>query len=164
MVRTGEDIKISIHNARLGFTVLIGEVLTSSRFKMKIVNILQVVSHERRNYFRVEVEMKGYLAKEKSRLGENDEDAFPVVVRDLSLCGLRFESTKDLELDSVYWTQIDIDGVRFTTEFRIARKRAMENTQRYAYGGEFVQERNPDTDKLCSYLFKKQREMAKRNQ
>ncbi|MFT3951813.1 MAG: PilZ domain-containing protein [Oscillospiraceae bacterium] len=163
LVKTGTDVKISIHNAKLGFTVVLGQVLTSTRREMKIVNLIQIVSHERRTYFRVELELKAKLAPTRDALAEDSVSVFTVVVRDLSLCGMRFESVKELELGETMWTELHIEERAIVTPVRIIRRISEDFARRLTYGGEFIAERGGDNDRLCAYLFKKQRELANRN-
>ena len=164
LLNTNTPVKINVHNTKLGFTVLIGSVLTSTENELKVVDVVRVVDHERRNHFRVEVELPAKVSNSESFDSESGTtDVHVVFIRDLSLSGTRIETNQLLENGKKMWIRFNMDGTILMAKLYIVRRMTDKDKNTYQYGCELVYDNPTDNDRLCAYLFRKQRENARKS-
>ena len=161
MLNTNRPVKVNVYN-KLGFTVLIGFVLTSTEQEMKVVDVVRIVDHERRNHFRVEV---GLLAKISSNgkfiERENDEAKVQAVfIKDMSLSGTKIESKQRYSKGDKMNIQFNLGDKTVVAKCTIIRRTIDDSKRFYNYGCQLDFESEADNDRLCAYLFKKQRELT----
>ena len=166
LFNTSAKIKLNIFNSKAGFAVLLGEVLTSSSFQLKIVEPLKIIDHERRSGFRVEVDLWAKISM-SNNFTEDSDNIQVIYVNDVSICGLRAFSDKIYNINQIFWLELTIENTKIITEVQVMRKSekvAMKknNVDYYEYGIKMINLRPEDDDKLCSYLFKRQREISKK--
>lgn len=168
LLNTTAKIKLNIFNSQAGFTVLICEVLTSTSKKLKIVEPIRITDHERRNGFRVALELSAKISM-RNVFAENakTEHLQIVCVKDLSVCGLRLFSALPFIQGQIIWIDLDLDGYHLITKAQIIRAGEINDDTEddkilREYGVRFLFDKDEDNDRLCSYLFKKQRENAQR--
>jgi len=160
---TGAKLKINIFNSKVGFTVLLGEVLTSSMENLKIVDPIRIVDHERRSGFRVAVELWAKLSITSEF--SDAKSSYDVYVNDLSISGLRIISEKKYALHDIFWMQLEFEKTKILTQIQIVRTSEKATVQKngkeyYEHGIKLINLRPDDDDKLCSYIFKRQREIS----
>lgn len=160
IVDYGTLIKINVFNTKLGFRVLVGNVYTSKKGEMSIVSVVSLVDHERRNFFRVDMDLEA-----KAVFNKTPSDRVPsevsVRIKDMSLSGLRFESTKQFALDTLVLVEVSLTRQRMSSlQCRVVRRIEVGDTEKPQYGCELIYDdsNRDDTDTLCSFLFQKQRE------
>lgn len=163
LLNVNQPIKVNVYN-KMGFTVLVGFVLTSTEEEMKVVDVVRIVDHERRNHFRVEVGMfaklsaSGEFTPEEAK--NDDAKVQAVFIKDLSLSGTKIETRQHFSKGSRLWIQFNL-GTRIITAQCIVVRRMIDDSKKfYQYGCEIEFESEADNDRLCAFLFKKQRELA----
>lgn len=160
IVDYGTLIKINVFNTKLGFRVLVGNVYTSTKGEISIVSIVSLVDHERRNFFRVDMNLEA-----KALFRRNEKERRPaevdVRIKDMSLSGIRFATTHQFEPDTLVIVEVVLTKRRPSSlQCRIIRQIGEQDGETHQYGCELIyDDSNHDaTDALCSFLFQKQRE------
>jgi len=162
LITCGTEVKINIISAKNGFRALSGEVFTSTRKEMKITNVIELIDRDRRNFFRVDLDMEALVIFDK----HNDSDfseKVSVIIKDMSLCGLRIEVNYDIEADSVAMVELVLKGKTLCYQCRIIRLINRDDSNISQYGCEFLFNKYDDRDAIWSYLFQKQSEQLRKN-
>jgi len=165
LFNTFQKIKLNIFNSKVGFTVIICEVLASTRKMLRVVSPIKIVDHERRQGFRVAVDLHARISISRERLESGDYDDLQVVwIEDMSICGLKIHSDKKYILGQVVWLTFELDErTRLTVKAQFVRDTDVEGDgDLREYGIKLLFDREEDSDKLCSYLFKAQREQSQK--
>ena len=165
LFNTFQKIKLNIFNSKVGFTVIICEVLASTRKMLRVVSPIKIVDHERRQGFRVAVDLHARISISRERLESGDYDDLQVVwIKDMSICGLKIHSDKKYILGQVVWLTFELDErTRLTVKAQFVRDNDVEGDgDMREYGIKLLFDREEDSDKLCSYLFKAQREQSQK--
>ncbi|MBQ8435415.1 MAG: PilZ domain-containing protein [Oscillospiraceae bacterium] len=156
----GEALKVNIFNTKLGFKVIVGNVYTSTRGELSMINISVLTDRERRNFFRVDMELYAKVIYRK-RGPSKEAD---VKVLDMSLSGLRFKSELEFSQGSIVSLVLKLTpngrgmGKEFTFPCEIVRIIPNEDENMFQYGCRYTGDNADSSDALCSFLFKKQRE------
>ncbi|MGN0612703.1 MAG: PilZ domain-containing protein [Porcipelethomonas sp.] len=156
----GEILKINIFNTEMGFKVIVGNVYTSTKGELSIMNVSVLTDRERRNFFRVDMELDARVIF-RNRGPSMEED---IKVLDMSLSGLRFKSQREFAPGSIVSIVLQLTpnsggrGKEHTFPCKIVRVIDNKNERDYQYGCEFTGNHDDASDALCSFLFKKQRE------
>ena len=117
LFNTSAKIKINIFNSKAGFAVLLGEVLTSSSFQLKIVEPLKIIDHERRSGFRVEVDLWAKVSA-TNNFTETSDNVQVVYVNDVSICGLRAFSDKIYNINRFSGLSLQLKILKLLPRFR----------------------------------------------
>lgn len=160
LITCGTEVKINIISAKNGFRALSGEVFTSTRKEMKITNVIELIDRDRRNFFRVDLDMEALVIFDK----HNDSDfseKVSVIIKDMSLCGLRIEVNYDIEADSVAMVELVLKGKTLCYQCRVIRLINRDDSNLSQYGCEFLFNKYDDRDAIWSYLFQKQSEQLR---
>ena len=91
IVDYGTSIKVNVFNGKNGFRVLVGNVYTSTKSDMSVDNVINLVDKERRNFFRVDMEISAKVVFKKTAMDMYPTEA-DVTIMDMSLSGLRFKT------------------------------------------------------------------------
>lgn len=161
LLNVNQPVKVNVYN-KLGFTVLVGFVLTSTEEEMKVVDVVRIVDHERRNHFRVEVGMPAKISSKEDFSETEDEQAKiqAVFIKDLSLSGTKIETRQHFSKGSKMWIQFNLGNRIITAQCVVVRRMVDESKKFYHYGCELHFDSEADNDRLCAFLFKKQRELT----
>lgn len=158
-------VKINIYNKALGFQVLIGKVYLSTEEFIRIVDVQSVADYEKRNFFRVRVDIRTsavILKDEGSGEEENKpEKPFLVRIRNLSLSGLFFVAEQELKVSDRVVVDLNISGTRLKLLCKVVRTLPSKLEIAIGYGCEFLGNTGRQFDLLCSYLFDCQREQIR---
>ncbi len=161
----GEILKVNIFNTKLGFKVIVGNVYTSTKGELSMMNVSIIANKERRNFFRVDMNVDARVIY-KNRGPSKEID---VRVLDMSLSGLRFKSELEFSEGKVVSVVMKLTpngrgmGKEYTFPCEIVRKISNEDQNMYQYGCRFTGDYKEAEDALCSFLFKKQRETLNEN-
>lgn len=163
ILRFGESVKINVFNTKLGCKVYVGAVYTSTKDQLYLTDVVSLMEHERRNFFRVDMNQV-LKAQYIQNSYEPSSGVTEIVLKDMSLNGIRFLC--HVHLGRMTLVNIDVDiGKRkpIGLQYRIVRILG-ENKGLVTYGCELVSDINASkSDALCSFLFKKQREFLNGN-
>lgn len=165
LFNTFQKIKLNIFNSKVGFTVIICEVLASTRKMLRVVSPIKIVDHERRQGFRVSVDLHARISVSKEKLMRGESEDLQVVwIKDMSICGLKIHSDKKYILGQVVWLNFDLDDrTKLTVKAQFVRSTEVDGEDDMnEYGIKLLFEKEEDSDKLCSYLFKAQREQSQK--
>ena len=165
LFNTFQKIKLNIFNTKVGFTVIICEVLASTRKMLRVVSPIKIVDHERRQGFRVAVDLHARISVSRDKLERGEyEDLQVVWIKDMSICGLRIHSDKKYILGQVVWLTFDLDErTKLTVKAQFVRNTDVDGREdMHEYGIKLLFDKEEDSDKLCSYLFKAQREQSRK--
>ena len=166
LFNTGTKLKLNIFNSKAGFCVLICEVLTSSRTFLKIVEPLRIIDRERRCGFRVAVDTDARISEDNVFSDNPQPEKIQIaLVNDMSVCGLRIFSTRSFILNQIFWLELNLNGSFLISKAQVMRVsdnfiKKSAGIKMQEYGIKLIFSRPEDADKLCSYIFKRQREIS----
>jgi hypothetical protein len=136
-VKTGKRVKINVFNTKKGFRVMLGTVYTSAQDFMKIVEIVELADHDRRQFFRVNLELTAYVY-EKGDL--ETAKKLPINIRDMSLSGLRIEMDPPPEIGDVIWIELNLSGRAYCCQCRVMRRIPVGKAIKENFGKELIEE------------------------
>lgn len=156
-----QPVKVNVYN-KLEFAALVGFVNSMDENEVKIVDVVRIVDHERRNHFRVEVSLPAKICRKNGGdVLESDDDQAKinaVFIKDLSLNGTRLETRTRLSKGDKLAISFNIGTKPVTVGCVVVRRVLDESKKFYHYGCQLEFENESDNDRLCSYLFKIQRQ------
>ncbi len=160
------QVKISIVNEKLGFKVIVGKVYVGTNTFVRIVEIITLMDFEKRDYFRIAIDEPAVFYKEKItefEINFTEIPAIPVLLNNISLCGVFFLYDGSLELgESIY---LLLDLARGQEIFPCVVRRICNNQEgNSGYGCEFVNHTQRQSDELYRFIFEKQLSYLKRQQ
>lgn len=164
---TFAKLKLNIFNMKAGFVVLICEVLTSDSNFLKVVSPVKIIDHERRTGFRVTVGITAKVSSNLELLDSGDYGTMQMVmVKDMSVCGLKIHTSRQFITGQIVWIKLCLDNDFVIVKAQIIRnggeKKDTDGSKIHEYGVKLMFEKEDDTDKLCSYIFKVQREQSQK--
>ncbi|MGN0620677.1 MAG: PilZ domain-containing protein [Porcipelethomonas sp.] len=158
IVDYGTKLKVNIFNTNLGFRVLLGNVYTSTKSEISLVSMISLVDRERRNFFRVDMDLEARAVFKKTAMDMYPTEA-DITILDMSLSGIRFRINSQLDIGKIVNVELDLNKKRLSCfRCKVLRMIDTEVISEYMYGCEFLHKQSEDTDVLCSFLFQKQRE------
>lgn len=163
MLPYGQSLKINVFNTKLGFRAFVGSVYTSSKGELYLTDVVSLIEHERRNSFRVDVNLNTKIRYSQNSY-EPRSGVADILLRDISLNGIKFTSRNQLGRLTVIDIEIDIGKRKpVSLQYKIVRIIG-EGRGLVTYGCEYISDSNgnKNNDALCSYLFKKQHQFLNR--
>ncbi len=152
---TNYSVKINIINTKIGFLSFTAKVYTSSRTEITISNINLITNNERRENFRVDMNLRVMVHYEQNLIGKRFGEA-EITIKDMSMTGIRFDSAEKFSRDTIISFEMDI-GRRHPVSLEYKVIRYIGET-RYASSFGCRIEGKPNKA-LVAFLFKKQAEM-----
>lgn len=163
IIHCNTTVKVSIYNASLGFRILVGKVYLSTQQFIRIADVQSEVEYEKRNFFRVKVELKTEAYKEdENGHPVRNEPPIPVFIKDLSLSGLFFTTPRKMKIGDHVSVRLDLYNTRIYLRCKVVRQIISELGPEDGYGCEFLDNTGYNTDLLCKYLFDCQREQIRK--
>lgn len=151
--------RVNLFNSVLGFRALVGKVYLSTEEFLRVVELQNVADYEKRNFFRVKVDLACTAFPTGKSEGDVDR-SFAVTVEDLSLGGLLLSCGKELSEGESLIVRLKLYGENLTLLCRVIRKRG-GNGPEQGYGCEFLYNTGRQFDLICKYLFDCQREQIR---
>lgn len=160
IIHCNTPVKISLFNSKYGFRVLAGRVYLSTPDFIRIVDVQSEADFEKRNFFRVRLDIPAYarLRRDNRDAEQEPEMPFSIRVQDLSLSGMLFRSSRPLAVNDRILTNLKLGDTVVLLPCRIVRKTKAEQAGEENYGCEFLSSSGRQYDLLCKYLFDRQRE------
>ena len=152
-------VKVSIYNSTLGFKVLVGKVFLSTSDMMQITDIQSLADFERRNFFRLDVNIDAKACLIQDDVSE-EEHSFGITVTDLSLSGFFITTHEYLETGQMFVTTLLLYDMNIPFRCQVQREQPVDYSYN-GYGCSFLDSSNRQFDLLCKYIFEKQREQIK---
>lgn len=158
LVNYGTAIKVNVFNTQLGFRVLVGNVYTSTKSEISLVGLVNLVDRERRNFFRVDMDLRAKVVFQKTAMDMYPTEA-SINILDMSLSGIKFKMNTMLDIGRIVSIEINLNKKRISSfQCSVIRTVESNNGGVFIYGCRFLHRQSEDTDVLCSFLFQKQRE------
>lgn len=152
---TNYEIKLNVINTKHGFVSFKAKVYTSARTEITISNITLITDNERRQNFRVDLNMRVMVHFEKNLIGKRFGDA-EILIKDMSITGIRFDSVEKFSRDTIISFEMDIGRKNpVFLEYKIIR---YIGETRYASSFGCRIEGKPN-NALVAFLFRKQAEL-----
>lgn len=169
LIHFDKPLKISIHNAKMGFRVLGGVCYLSTDELLRVVNVDNLQDFERRSFFRVPVSLSAWMMRVPDEYDQMHPDMetpeeIPINVNNLSLSGLLFtpeESGRKFLMGDRFIVELPIEKSTLTLNIKVCRYERYDNKPT-RYGCEFYGYTQKQSDKLCSYIFEIEREMIRK--
>lgn len=159
-------LKINIFNSKAGFTVLTCETVNSTRDMLKVNNAIKIIDHERRTGFRVEVDLTAQVSPTGDFYSDLEKGILTEVsIKNLSMHGIQMVSPNRFAPAQNVWIKFKMDNDTIETKAQIMRESeeiSVGGATFYEYGVMLIIDRSDYDDKICSYIFKKQREIAQK--
>lgn len=153
-------VKLIIHNTEKGTQVLAGRVYISAPAMMRVRELESFAEHDHRRFFRLAIDHSATLIIPVGMTDKNGRrlpPKLPVRVKDLSLCGLLFESYQEFSIGDEL--RINMTMVRNQMEtLRIVIRRELKRDREnvHAYGCE-LKELSPMTEQhVNAYVLEQQ--------
>lgn len=155
-------LKVNLFKPQEEPRVCIGNVYTSSKKELSLVNVLSLVNQEKRNFVRVDTHIvtKALYRKNERALYPSEAD---IVIMDMSISGMMIKSATDFAVKSVVGIKLNLkskkDAMVNCEVVRLIGDK-VENGEN-KYGCRFIYDENDDTDLVTDFLFEKQREFIR---
>lgn len=155
----GIVVKICINDRKLGMSVIAGTVgLSCSRF-LRLTDLKEYADSEKRRYFRLTIDHSATLFCKTP--GASDRLAPPtkeinIRVKDISLCGIQFES--DLPFEEGDFAEIHMALKNNMKEsFNVVVRRVIQKPNgKVGYGCEFRNLPERTESQICTFIFAEQ--------
>lgn len=106
------------------------------------------------------ISASGNFTEDEEQNGDNDANVSAVFIKDMSLSGTKIETKQHFSKGNRMWIRFNIGTKIITAQCVVVRRMIAESKKYYQYGCEIEFENESDNDRLCSFLFKKQRELT----
>jgi len=154
-------VKIYVSHPTLELKTLIGKVYISSSDLLQITNIQNLTDFERRNFFRLKLNIHTQASQiQEDGLSNPIIPLFQINVIDLSLSGFFVKTKRTLKIGDRFITSLPLSDSRISFVCKVERSQK-SNGKSNGYGCAFVDNSNRQYDELCKYIFEKQREQIR---
>ena len=153
-------VKIAIFNSTLGFKMLAGQVYSSNRQTIRIVDVVDFLDYEKRRFFRLDIDASAALL-----LPQGDDlppKKHQTRITNLSLCGMMFASKLSFKMGDKMSVKIALlkNG---EDDLPVVIQRIEDQGDGITlYGAEIVDLDKRIEQNLCAYLFEQQRQQIQR--
>lgn len=167
ILRLNLPVKISVHNAKLGFRVLAGVVFLSTDGLLKITDVDNLQDFERRSFFRVPIkDMSAVLIREPKDDTEavTAAEEIPIWLDNVSLSGLLFtpkDTKREFLVGERFMVELSLPKNKIAMNVRICRSE-QHGLKPRKYGCEFFDYTQKQSDKLCNFIFETEREIMRK--
>lgn len=159
LLNSGMKVKLLVHSGDSSGEIFVASVFKSTRSELYLANVEILSDLEKREYFRVSVNMntKCYIDDGSGELDERK--SFKVKVRDLSLRGVLIRTCAELENNQRIFIVLPLPKAEI---FRCKVKRKIDDNKCFCCGCEFERYSGRQEDLLCQHIFEEQRKMLSR--
>lgn len=154
--RYEKRIKVIINHAYLESKVIEGDLYIPTMEFFRVIDTKTVMEKEQRNFFRVNVNIDAIVGV--GPRGGGPIKKYPVVINDLSLNGALMITNTIIAQRTKIELTFEIDKVELILDGQVVRCR-LNSDNLYCYGVRFIDMDNTNTNLICQYLFKKQKEV-----
>jgi len=159
-------VKLTILNDKLGYKTVIATVYASTTKILKLYDIKEVDDFERREYYRINVSLKGVVLPLNSAgqaQKENGNRKIEVRIENISLSGVLFTGPCPLDINDML--SIDIHTPHGTLNFEAVVRRVVKSQnikEDPHFGCEFMPYPDKVEDALWKYMMQKELEDIRR--
>ena len=163
ILNLGTQVKFSLRSAELGARVMAGQIYLSNRTFMRLVEVKSYSEFEKRRYFRLAIDHSAQLLPGKDPEGplekrpeETLEWEVPIRLKDISLCGMQFESDSPLTVGDRMRVRVALVHNELVTFDILVRRVIPRFEEMTRYGCEIVDLLPYAEQKLCAFIFGEQ--------
>ena len=146
-VQLSDIVKIVSETQDRSKQTFVATVCYSVSKTLKLFNATIVQKANKRKHFRVLTDLDASLRIEETK--------YPVKIIDISVGGIRIETSHNLPANETVTVEFYLQNNRFVVLCKIVRV-LPETEEQYAYGLRFEVLKGPDSDKISSYVFNSQ--------
>jgi len=154
--RYEKRVKVIINHAYLESKVIEGDLYIPTMEFFRVIDTKTVMEKEQRNFFRVNVNIDAIVGV--GPRGGGPIKKYPVVINDLSLNGTLMITNTIIAQRTKIELTFEIDKIELILDGQVVRCR-LNSDNLYCYGVRFIDMDNTNTNLICQYLFKKQKEV-----
>lgn len=162
-------VKLIVHNSRLGIQVVAGKVYVSDVDILRIKELESFAEYEKRRFFRQNIDHSATLLIPEGMLKENGEPMpprVPVRVKDVSLCGLLFESAYPFQVgDEMCISMTTVHNELETLKIIVRRIVELPNSRdnKKGYGCEVLELNRRMEQRLNAFVLEQQQRQIRRS-
>lgn len=153
-------IKLTVHHTDKGTQVLAGRVYISAPTMMRVRELESFAEYDNRRFFRMAIDHSATLiipAGMKDKNGKRLPPKLPVRVKDLSLCGLMFESYQEFSVgDDLHLNMTMVHNQMESLHIVIRREITREGDTLHAYGCELKNLSSMTEQHVNAYVLEQQ--------
>ncbi len=154
--RYEKRIKVIINHAYLESKVIEGDLYIPTMEFFRVIDTKTVMEKEQRNFFRVNVNIDAVAGV--GPRGGGPIKKYPVIINDLSLNGALMITNTIIAQRAKIELTFEIDNNELILDGQVVRCR-LNSDNMYCYGVRFIDIDNANSNLICQYLFKKQKEV-----
>lgn len=154
--RYEKRVKVIINHAYLESKVIEGDLYIPTMEFFRVIDTKTVMEKEQRNFFRVNVNIDAVAGV--GPRGGGPIKKYPVIINDLSLNGALMITTTIIAQRAKIELTFEIDNNELILDGQVVRCR-LNSDNMYCYGIRFIDIDNANSNLICQYLFKKQKEV-----
>lgn len=154
--RYEKRVKVIINHAFLESKVIEGDLYIPTMEFFRVIDTKTIMEKEQRNFFRVNVNIDA-IAGVGPR-GGGPIKKYPVIINDLSLNGALMITNTIIAQRAKIELIFEIDKNELILDGQVVRCR-LNSDNKYCYGVRFIDIDNTNSNLICQYLFKKQKEV-----
>lgn len=154
--RYEKRVKCIINHAYLESKVIEGDLYIPTMEFFRVIDTKTIMEKEQRNFFRVNVSIDAVAGV--GPRGGGPIKKYPVIINDLSLNGALMITTTIIAQRAKIELTFEIDNNELILDGQVVRCR-LNSDNMYCYGVRFIDIDNSNSNLICQYLFKKQKEV-----
>jgi len=154
--RYEKRVKVIINHAYLESKVIEGDLYIPTMEFFRVIDTKTVMEKEQRNFFRVNVNIDAVAGV--GPRGGGPIKKYPVIINDLSLNGALMITNTIIAQRAKIELTFEIDNNELILDGQVVRCR-LNSENMYCYGVRFIDIDNANSNLICQYLFKKQKEV-----
>jgi len=154
--RYEKRVKVIINHTYLESKVIEGDLYIPTMEFFRVIDTKTIMEKEQRNFFRVNVNIDAVAGV--GPRGGGPIKKYPVIINDLSLNGALMITTTIIAQRAKIELTFEIDNNELILDGQVVRCR-LNSDNMYCYGIRFIDIDNANSNLICQYLFKKQKEV-----
>ncbi len=154
--RYEKRVKVIINHAYLESKVIEGDLYIPTMEFFRVIDTKTIMEKEQRNFFRVNVNIDAVAGV--GPRGGGPIKKYPVIINDLSLNGALMITNTIIAQRAKIELTFEIDNNELILDGQVVRCR-LNSDNMYCYGVRFIDIDNANSNLICQYLFKKQKEV-----
>ncbi|MEG0179509.1 MAG: PilZ domain-containing protein [Oscillospiraceae bacterium] len=154
-------VKLVLNLPKVGFRLMLGRVYLSSGQRLRLVDIGTHQTTERRQFFRLNINITGLVTFINDNIEEIDKEpeTLEVEIKDVSLGGVRMATRRIFVPNEEFSLTYTLIKYKAEMMCRVCREIYMDSQRPgiHQYGCQFINVTDKMMDKLCGDLFEMQR-------
>ncbi len=159
-------VKLIVHHTKKGVQVLAGRVYISNEKALRLKDLQSYAEYEKRRFFRQTIDHSATLLLPAGMPDANGEPLpakLPVRVKDVSLCGLLFESDRPFSIGDEMRISMTMTHNELETLTIAVRREVPAQGTKKAYGCEVLDLSNRVEQRLNAFVLEQQQRQIRRS-